>query len=1676
MPSVEAFERRLLLAVYTVTTTVDGAPGGMPVPGSLRQAILSVDGDSTPDVIDFNIGGGGPATIALTSPLPAITNTATIDGTSQHGYAGTPLITIDATRATGFSANGLDIQAPGTVVQGLAVVGAGSAGILIEQGADRSVVRADYLGVNPQTMLAQPNAVFGLSVMASACTIGGTSAADADVISGNQGGGITIQGPDNVVIGDRIGTGPGAIDSFGSAFAPLPNSGPGIQLVGASGNVIGEPGAGNLIAANAAQGIVLKFLASGNLIQANAIGTTLATGGGIGLGPGNLGNGGDGIGLISSSSNTIGGTAAGAGNVISGNAGDGVNISGGSGNVISADLIGIGADGSTARANGGDGVFVGNSAANTVGGTAAGSGDVISGNSGDGVTLSGPSSTRNLVEGDIIGVARAQNFVVPNVGQGVDILGAPANLVLFDIISGNDQNGVLIEGAGARGNVVQGSFIGTDSLGDNNKLSNLLDGIRVLNAPGNLIGGAGAGLGNVASFNFGNGISLRGPSASGNVLQANIVGLSADGTQIAQNLLNGVFIENAPSNVIGGVNALNPDGTIRTLVGNVVSANNESGILSQYNANAPEGVGFPDSNLFQGNLIGTDLTGTQGGYGNLLEGIDVFSGQHNTIGGTVPGSGNVISGNDTFGILILGPDTPASQGGSTRAAAANLIEGNLIGSDLTGRYQIGNLEQGVEIANAVANTVGGPTAGARNLISGNQGSGVLINGNFTDPGTGVTTVATLNVVMGNYIGTDITGTTRLIDTSGSTGNLGNFQDGVVINSGASGNFIGGPGPGEGNLISGNGLSGVHIAQGADDNLVQGNLIGTNVAGLKALGNTLDGVRVENASGNTIGGTVAGSGNVVDGNSIGVEITGSGANNNLVQGNMVGLGVDGSTSVGNLGFGVALDGGVVGNTIGGTTAPARNVISSNGQGLEIVGPGSTGNVVEGDYIGLDATGSQPRGNLQLGVFLNAAAGNTIGGTAAGAGDVISANSGVGLEIFGPSASGNLVAGNLIGLDATGSKTGTLAGLVLGNSSFGIEVEDAPNNTIGGITPAARNVVSGNRQAGIDVSDASASGTVIEGNYIGTDLAGTAGLGNLADGVLISNAPGAVIGGAVAAARNLISANLASGIEIAGVGSIFDEVLGNDIGTDATGSAALGNLQSGVFINGAPGVTIGGTIASLGNLISANAQDGVRIFGVASARTVVLGNFIGTNAGGSAALGNGNDGVLFDSTAGVTVGGTAPGSSNVISGNLSSGVEFGGTGTFFDVLEGNLIGTNRAGSAAIPNATGVFVNDSPFDQIGGTAPFSGNLISGNVGPGVHIFGVGALEVAVLGNRIGTDLAGLAPIANLAGVFIDSAPKNVVIGDLISGNTSAGVVIEGTDSVLNLIQGDLIGTDVTGSRAIGSASPQQSGVLLDDSPDNIIGGTTLGTRDVISGNVAGVVITGFNATGNLVLGSLIGTDSTGRVAVPNATGVYINGSSANAIGGPEAGAGDLISGNTAAGLNLFGPQTTGNLIEGNFIGTDASGAASLANYSGVFIDAAPTNSVVGNLISANSVAGVYVFDGASGNLVERNRIGVGSGGQKLGNAQYGVLLYNAASNTVPMSGPTANVLANSGIGNFREFTGAVPTSSTSTTTTTTTTTKKKPKTVAKSSVPAGPLASASISRPGSAGGSASTRRTGR
>jgi len=190
------------------------------------------------------------------------------------------------------------------------------------------------------------------------------------------------------------------------------------------------------------------------------------------------------------------------------------------------------------------------------------------------------------------------------------------------------------------------------------------------------------------------------------------------------------------------------------------------------------------------------------------------------------------------------------------------------------------------------------------------------------------------------------------------------------------------------------------------NIIEGNFIGTDVSGTSDLGNTNDGVRIE-TSNNTIGGTVASARNVISGNNNdGVEINGSAASGNLVQGNFIGTDASGTTDLGNDVDGVRITG-APGNTIGGTASGARNVISgNNNDGVEINAAG--GNLVQGNFIGTDAAGTGALGNSAHGVRVSSASNNTIGG--AGAGNVIAFNGGDG--VFIASGTGNRIQQNSI----------------------------------------------------------------------------------------------------------------------------------------------------------------------------------------------------------------------------------------------------------------------------------------------------------------------------------------------------------------------------------------------------------------------------------------------------------------------------------------------------------------------------------------------------------------------------------------------------------------------------------------------------------------------------------------
>ncbi len=432
------------------------------------------------------------------------------------------------------------------------------------------------------------------------------------------------------------------------------------------------------------------------------------------------------------------------------------------------------------------------------------------------------------------------------------------------------------------------------------------------------------------------------------------------GLQVLHFPANGIMLQtNANYNTIGGDRTV---GKGPTGEGNVISANGPTGGLHIYGSD----------NVVQGNLIGTDATGSVA-LGNALGGLQL-GGQRNFVGGIVAGQRNIISGNNEGGLVIGGTN-----------AVNNTIVGNFIGTDASGMMALGN-DSGIGIAGGASyNRVGGNTPEERNIISGNRdrGIGLILGG------------VTRNVFVGNYIGTDVTGEKA----------LGNGHHGVVIEDGPFNNVIGGTNPNEKNIISGNGTYGV-VLSGAAYNTVIGNFIGTDAAGTAALANRYNGVLIWNADFNRIGGTRSGERNIISGNGFGISIGGS-SQDNLVLGNYIGTDVNGARSLSNLwGIGVSINEGTRHNFVGGITDGERNVISGYDVGVEIADAGIEYNWIAGNYIGTDASGIVAVGN-RFGLRVGNASNNYIG-----PGNIIANNGTYGVRIRGSLAIGNTISRNSI----------------------------------------------------------------------------------------------------------------------------------------------------------------------------------------------------------------------------------------------------------------------------------------------------------------------------------------------------------------------------------------------------------------------------------------------------------------------------------------------------------------------------------------------------------------------------------------------------------------------------------------------------------------------------------------
>ncbi|MFN3404697.1 MAG: hypothetical protein ACK40G_11415, partial [Cytophagaceae bacterium] len=1250
-------------------------------------------------------------------------------------------------------------------------------------------------------------------------------------------------------------------------------------------------------------------------------------------------------------------------------------------------------------------------------------------------------------------------------------------------------------------------------------------------------------------------------SANYNVIKGLVFQDIGDGTISANDIA--ITLSTNYNKVLGCYIGMNADGITkggtRTAIGiSVTGANNQIGdgtpqganLISGLNgATVSRGILFSTANAVNnsvsGNIIGLQKNGSSLVTGNAqLYGVlfDTNSGGNNIVGGANSGFGNVISGMsaaNSYGVYSRATGT-----------VGNIIQGNIIGLQSNGvSYVTGNAQQnGVVLNNTLNNIVGGSTPGAGNIISGNENSGVIIAG----------ATSTGNRIIGNYIGPDITGTSFV---TGSTQGYG-----IQFGTTTGGNFIGGVNPGEGNLISGNkddvGTSGTGIftpSTNTSGNRIQGNIIGPQADGITHLINNpqVYGISIENSPNNLVGGNVPNARNVISGNlTAGILLNQAGCTGNLIRGNYIGIDKNGNGIIG----GSSQEWGIMvnttvgsGNIIGGINPGEGNVISGNTNGGSLAAGihlnSTTGNVsISGNIIGPQADGiSSLIGSQQLyGIYINASPNNLIGGSTAGAANIISDNDLAGIFFTQTTSAGNQVKGNIIGLNKDG--TNIISGAI---QETGVLIgTNAGANTIGGTSAGEGNIISGNDDGaslggvGINIRSTSAATTVV-GNIIGPQKNGISYVtGNRQfDGVYISNSPNNVIGGSTVNARNIISGNEKSGITIGGASSTGNNVRGNYIGPGMSLIAISGATQDdGVKIQtGAANNTIGGAFGD-GNVISFNTLSGVDVINSTSTGNRITYNSIHSNGikaiNLNSAPNQGNNGIIsptITTASGSAISGTGITGSTIhlyknTTGNCNDAMQpvaqvsvASGTwtypgphnhGDYFMATQTDgsnntselsscvmvVIGpkfvtnTNDSGPGslrqAILDANSEAGHDSIKFNLGAGGPFTINLLSAlpnltdnsgvtidgfsqsgsspnsipvfntsagtplnavhqiilensaNIPEGLNLvsnnntirglvlqnFGDGTPSVndiaisingnnnKVLGCYIGMDASGaVRGTRTFTGVSVigsgnligdgTAAGANLISG--MNGSNSSGVSLAGASTLNNSIRGNIIGLGKDGTTYISNA--QSSGVLVTNTVggNNIIGGPAVGDGNVISGNSIGISLNNPAAGWTSVQGNIIGPQANGMLSVSGqVSGVRLNGSSGNVIGGVASGARNIISGNTQEGIMIGGFGSSNNIIIGNYVGlnkngNDAVGGQPVGIYLGPFdvtgTQIGGSNPGEGNVISGNSSYGIHLANVTSGGTIQGNIIGLQADGNSLiasSNQNWGIFLDGAES----------------------------------------------------------------------------------
>jgi hypothetical protein len=589
--------------------------------------------------------------------------------------------------------------------------------------------------------------------------------------------------------------------------------------------------------------------------------------------------------------------------------------------------------------------------------------------------------------------------------------------------------------------------------------------------------------------------------------------------------------------------------------------------------------------------------------------------------------------------------------------------------------------------------------------------------------------------------------------------------------------------------------------------IDGNSAGSNAVGLQVYmtNSTIAGLAI----GGFAGGGIQVDGSVTNG-------VGGGFNDNLISDSVGVTNADTVNANGN--FGIELTNGAHSDTL------QSDVVAGNqGTGVLITN-GAYSNSLYSDLVGNDTAGHWFR-NSGYGIQITGGASNN---SVYYSYSVDSGKAGV---YIGPGSSGNVVGytdlqnNGANGLEIDGASGNTVVGDTLAYSAnTGVWIHSEPgynaaNNVIGGAYAGGSNVISGNGNWGVYISDPGSTGNVVQNDFIGTDGTGEYAMPNAFNGVdIVNGASYNTIGGTAAYTRDVISGNSYEGVLIFGS---HNTVEGDYIGVDAAGKSALGNGDNGVYLgSGATYNTIGGTTSAAGNVISGNAGHGVYVTDGGTDSNTIQADYIGTNAAGTAAVPN-HDGVVIVN--GATHTGVV---GDVISGNTSDGVYISGSGTSFNHVWDDFIGTDATGEQALGNGIyGVAITlGATWDYVGQDFSMAagGNVISANGSDGVYLASAGSNADFIEYNLIGVDHYSYKGLGNHGnGVTVDAgAAWDYVNYNTISANQSYGLEIANGSNNIQA-ESNVIGTVQGGYVQLGNGA---SGIALVGTSGDFIAGNYL------------------------------------------------------------------------------------------------------------------------------------------------------------------------------------------------------------------------------------------------------------